>query len=169
MRWSLKLSEMDFTVERKAGTKIAHVDALSRHVGVFMNEESLSREEILRYQASDDFCQKTAAGDLFRQAWIFPWWWGLHIYRWHYVVVPRSLIPQVIKEYHDPLYIAHPEIKRTPFHFLELWVACYATIHWRLHKEMWPLPKAEGRSGIYSPTGWYGGARNPLPDYIHRQ
>jgi len=34
MRWSLKLSELDFTVEHRPGTKIAHVDALSRHVAL---------------------------------------------------------------------------------------------------------------------------------------
>jgi hypothetical protein len=67
MRRSLKLSEMDFTVEHKAGAKIAHVDALSRHVGVVTNEGSLNREAILREQASDEFCKKTAARNLFWQ------------------------------------------------------------------------------------------------------
>jgi len=33
LRWSLKLSELDFIVQHRPGTKIAHVDALSRHVG----------------------------------------------------------------------------------------------------------------------------------------
>ena len=33
LRWSIKLSELDFMVEHRAGTKMAHVDALSRHVG----------------------------------------------------------------------------------------------------------------------------------------
>ena len=32
MRWSLRLSEFDFDVEHRAGTKIKHVVALSRHV-----------------------------------------------------------------------------------------------------------------------------------------
>jgi hypothetical protein len=33
MRCSLRLAEFDFTVERTPGSKVAHVDALSRHVG----------------------------------------------------------------------------------------------------------------------------------------
>jgi hypothetical protein len=33
MRWSLRLSEFDFSIEHVPGTKVAHVDALSRYVG----------------------------------------------------------------------------------------------------------------------------------------
>ena len=33
LRWSLKVSELDFIVEHRAGSKIGHVDAVSRHVG----------------------------------------------------------------------------------------------------------------------------------------
>jgi hypothetical protein len=47
MRWSLKLSELDFVVEHKPGSKISHVDALSRHVGAVMHEYSLDKERIL--------------------------------------------------------------------------------------------------------------------------
>jgi len=71
MRWSLKLSEMDITVEHKAGAKIAHVDALSRQVGVVMNEGSLNREAILREQASDEFCQKQRPGTYFGKCEFF--------------------------------------------------------------------------------------------------
>ena len=31
--WSIRLSELDFVVEHKPGSKMGHVDALSRHVG----------------------------------------------------------------------------------------------------------------------------------------
>ena len=54
IRLTLKLSEMDFTVEHKAGAKIVHVDALSRHVDVVMNEGSLNREAILREQTCEE-------------------------------------------------------------------------------------------------------------------
>jgi len=33
-RWSLLLSEFDFEIEHVPGSKIKHVDALSRHVGL---------------------------------------------------------------------------------------------------------------------------------------
>ena len=48
IRWSLKLSELDFSVEHRPGTKIAHVDALSRHVGAVMIGRTLSQESVLR-------------------------------------------------------------------------------------------------------------------------
>jgi len=38
MRWSLKLSEMDFVVEHRAGSKIGKVEALSRHVGAILRK-----------------------------------------------------------------------------------------------------------------------------------
>jgi len=50
MRWSLRLSELDFIVEHRAGIKIPHVDALSRHVGTISSATQLSPEEILDEQ-----------------------------------------------------------------------------------------------------------------------
>jgi len=41
MRWSLKLYELDFTVEHRTGNKIPHVDALSRHVGAVLQTGGL--------------------------------------------------------------------------------------------------------------------------------
>jgi hypothetical protein len=62
LRWSLKLSELDFTVEHRAGSKIPHVDALSRHVGTVMQEDILDWNNILREQAKDAFCVKQKPG-----------------------------------------------------------------------------------------------------------
>jgi hypothetical protein len=42
MRWSLKLSNLDFTVEHRAGTKIPHVDVLSQHVAAVIYGGTLS-------------------------------------------------------------------------------------------------------------------------------
>jgi len=50
MRWSLRISEFGFIVEHKAGSKISHVDALSRHVGVIIEGSLPSKERILREQ-----------------------------------------------------------------------------------------------------------------------
>jgi hypothetical protein len=38
MRWSLRLSELDFTVEHRAGKKISHADTLNRHVGTVSDD-----------------------------------------------------------------------------------------------------------------------------------
>jgi len=64
MRWSLKLSQFDFSVEHRAGSKIAHVDALSRHVGAVMNQSSLNRENILREQQKDAFALNKIQGPI---------------------------------------------------------------------------------------------------------
>jgi hypothetical protein len=55
MPWSLKLSELDFTVEHRAGTKIPHADYLSRHVGTVMNKSKLSPEEVRGEQEKNQF------------------------------------------------------------------------------------------------------------------
>jgi hypothetical protein len=48
LRWRLKLSELDFVVEHKPGSKIAHVDALSRHVGIVSHKSRLDRDHSSR-------------------------------------------------------------------------------------------------------------------------
>ena len=62
MRWSLKLSELDFVVEHRAGSKIGHVDALSRHVGAILQEGILDRKNIFQEQTKDAFCTKQNPG-----------------------------------------------------------------------------------------------------------
>jgi hypothetical protein len=62
MRWSLKLLELDFVVEHRAGTKIPHVDALSRHVGTIVDKSKLSPEEIRSEQEKDHFCRQLSPG-----------------------------------------------------------------------------------------------------------
>ena len=47
MRWSLKLSDLDFVVEHRPGTKIAHADSLSRHVNTVMLNSCLDKATIL--------------------------------------------------------------------------------------------------------------------------
>jgi hypothetical protein len=43
MRWSLRLTEFDFVVEHRPGTRIMHADALSRHVQA-VTDHSLSKD-----------------------------------------------------------------------------------------------------------------------------
>ena len=61
MRWSLKLSELDFIVDHRPGSKVGHVHALSRHVSAVMNESSLDKE-LIQEQHKDEFCIKQRAG-----------------------------------------------------------------------------------------------------------
>jgi hypothetical protein len=62
LRWSLKLAELDFIVEHRSGKKIAHADALSRHVGSVARESSLDKETFLQEQLRDAFCNKQTPG-----------------------------------------------------------------------------------------------------------
>jgi len=62
LRWSLKLSELDFVVEHRAGSKIGHVDALTRHVGAITNPDPPSRESIRQEQSKDVFCRRQNPG-----------------------------------------------------------------------------------------------------------
>ena len=74
MRWSLKLSELDFVVEHRAGYKIGHVDALSRHVGAILEERILDRKNISQEQAKDAFCTKQSPGTYKRKNFFWTRW-----------------------------------------------------------------------------------------------
>jgi hypothetical protein len=63
LRWSLKLPELDFVVEHRTGSKIGHVNALSRHVEAITNPDPLSREYVQREQSKDALKKKKKAGN----------------------------------------------------------------------------------------------------------
>jgi hypothetical protein len=117
MRWSLKLAKLDFVIEHRPGSKIAHVDTLSRHVCAISREELLSRETVLREQRKDEFCSKHKVGSYLSKQEFFSDEEGL-VYRRHagdkhQIVVPKTLISEVIRENHNPVYRAHLGVKRT--------------------------------------------------------
>jgi hypothetical protein len=55
-RWAVKLSEYDFVVEHRAGTRMRHADGLSRGVHAVEKRLILSREVIREEQEKDEFC-----------------------------------------------------------------------------------------------------------------
>ena len=108
---------MDFIVEHRPEFKIGHVDALSRHVGTVMHEDSLDRERILIEQQKDEFCTKQEPGTYSSKRKFFLDEDGV-IYRRqpgdkHQIVVPTSLIYDIYNESHNPVHVAHPGVKRT--------------------------------------------------------
>jgi hypothetical protein len=58
MRWSLRLSEFQFDIEHVPRSKIKHVDALSRHVGLVEKPQIMSKELVIREQKKDSFCEE---------------------------------------------------------------------------------------------------------------
>jgi hypothetical protein len=62
LRWSIKLSELDFVVQHRSGKKMAHIDALSRHVGAIVQGGALEKEDVLCEKAKDAFCLKQNTG-----------------------------------------------------------------------------------------------------------
>jgi hypothetical protein len=62
LRWSVKLSELDIDVEHRAGKRMGHVDALSRHVGSVTQGNALGRDNVLEEQRKDTFCTKQTPG-----------------------------------------------------------------------------------------------------------
>jgi transposase InsO family protein len=117
MRWSLRLSEFDFDVEHRAGTKIKHVDALSRHVQTVTTERSLTKDQVRAEQKVDKYCNTLEVGKQKGRSEYFYDEEGV-IYRRrmngeHQLVVPKNLIRDVIALNHDPIFAAHPGRKRT--------------------------------------------------------
>lgn len=117
MRWSLRLAEFDFTVEHRPGTKIPHVDALSRHVQAVTSDGALTKERVVNEQKTDKFCKSLRPGKINSKSEFFYDADGA-IYRRqkegeNQLVIPRCLVRDVISTNHDPIYAAHPGRKRT--------------------------------------------------------
>jgi hypothetical protein len=117
MRWSLRLSEFDFDIEHVPGTKIRHVDALSRHVGLVEENQLLSKERILKEQDKDPFCEKQKSNGLKAKGEFFLDLEGV-LYRRQkskqpQLVVTQSMVQEVINANHTPIFVAHPGSKRT--------------------------------------------------------
>jgi hypothetical protein len=101
LSWSPKLAELDFIVEHRHGTKIAHADALSRHEGTVTRENSLDKETVLQEQLRDAFCTKLPARILARENFLDDEK-GLYRRRKngnHQLVVPEVLIQDIRKNH----------------------------------------------------------------------
>jgi len=110
LRWSLKLSELDFVVEHRPGTKIAHVDALStcrysygQQLPRQSHHPSGAKERRFLYKAGPPALILDNQGAMYRRQQNGK----------HQLVVPETLIQEVIRENHDPIFVAHPGIQRT--------------------------------------------------------
>jgi len=117
MRWNLRLSEFDFEIEHVPGSKIKHVDALSKHVGLVEETHLMSKEIMMKEQKKDLFCKEQVQPPYSKQQIFFLDMDGI-LYRrvkgkQPKLVVPQALIQEVIAENHNPIFVAHPGSKRT--------------------------------------------------------
>jgi len=117
LRWSVKLSDLDFVVEQRAGPKIRHADALRRYVDAVTLANTLHKESILREQDRDNLYIERNPGTISRKCVFFRDNEGViykrHPRGKHQIGILRTLFQTVIKENHDPFYVADPGIKRT--------------------------------------------------------
>ena len=111
-RWAIKLSEYDYTVEHRPGTKMQHADALSRSINVVDKGLLLSREVVRCEQEKDEACNRYKGyenfwtdedGILYRQ--------GPKEYP--RVVIPATLVLTVLENYHELPFTAHQGVSRT--------------------------------------------------------
>ena len=62
LRWSLRLTEFDFSVEHRPGTQKRHVDSLSRAVQAVTQGQELTRDGVNSAQQQDRFCKLLRLG-----------------------------------------------------------------------------------------------------------
>jgi hypothetical protein len=100
------LAEFDFEFENVPGSKIKHVDALSRHVGLVEETQLMSKELMIREQKKDSFCKELLKNRLTANGEYFLDMDGV-LYtkakgKQPKLVDPKSLIQDVIAENHNP-------------------------------------------------------------------
>jgi hypothetical protein len=95
----------------------ATTPSLSRHVGTVLDDGILSKERILLEQRKDSFCKSQKPGKYTsRNEFLLDE--DDVMYRRqpknrYQLVVPIVLVQDIIKMNHDPVYVAHPVMKRT--------------------------------------------------------
>jgi hypothetical protein len=116
LRWCLRLTEFDFSIEHLPGTKIRHVGALSRHVLAVHTNKTFPKERVKAEQASEKFCNSIEFGKFMGKSEYF-YDEERVIYRRrmngeHRLLVPKTLAKEVIELNHDTIYAAHPGQKK---------------------------------------------------------
>jgi hypothetical protein len=101
-RWALKFSDLNFTIEHRAGITIPHADALSQHVAAVHNQEALDPEMVLHEQARDKFCGSLKPGSYSSKREFIYGEAGLIFRRRpdgkHQLVVPKSLVDLLLRK-----------------------------------------------------------------------
>jgi hypothetical protein len=109
-RWAVKLSEYDYVVENRPGTKMRHADALSRNINWIGKDIKLSRE-ILKEEEKDFLCLKYRHENFWTDED------GVLYYQevkgQPRIVIPETLVPTVLIYYHELPFTEHQGVQRT--------------------------------------------------------
>jgi hypothetical protein len=112
LRWSLRLADYDVEIQYRPGSKIPHVDSLSRHICALASNPGVSKDKVGREQAKDAFCQAVKIGDSKGTSEFFKDEDGVIYKRCKkgepLLVVPESMVSEILSLNHDSIYAAHP-------------------------------------------------------------
>ena len=124
MRWSLRLSGLDFIVEHRAGSKIGHVDALSRHVGAVTHKGTLSKEKSSVNKRKMSFVRNKPGNHAGKQEFFLDDDGAMYRRRpadKHQLMIPETLVQDIIKENHDEIYTACPGARTYDLKAMNYW------------------------------------------------
>ena len=124
---------MDFIVQHRPATIIAHADASSRHVCTVTHKNCIDKEAIIQEQSRNAFCTKQTPGSYSSKNEFFLDKEGAMYRRQrngnHHLVLPEVLIQDIIRENHSPLFLAYPGVHRTYSLIAQLLVAWYEEVN----------------------------------------
>jgi len=129
-RWVLKLAEYEFEIEHKPGKKHVNADSLSRHIASMRPDETtltetsdltevgLTREAVFEEQRKDAYCRRKVEEIEAQQESGFELSTDGLLYKGDKLseaklVVPETLVREVIQMHHDKVFAGHQGIKRT--------------------------------------------------------
>jgi hypothetical protein len=121
IRWVLKLSEYDFEIEHKAGSR--HITSVSKEAGSRKSEDddsgnAITDKTVFTEQQKDPYCKeimekiRADPGSEFFVSDNGLLYMGQNLEGGR-LVVPRKLIHPIIEMHHDKVFAGHPGVKRT--------------------------------------------------------
>jgi hypothetical protein len=117
MRWSLSVADFAFHIQHIPGTKVGHMNALSQHVAAVSVKAVLTNNRFYREQMKDTFCSVQRRKRFMVKSEFFIDEVGVMYRRQKdkndQIVVPESLVIEIIQVNQDPVVTVHLGRERT--------------------------------------------------------